>query len=222
VILALTDNLALVIVVNFVGGVATCAVNPAIHAMMYQRIPPHLLARVAGISIAVMFGGLPLGPLLGGATVQGLDYASAVLLFAAAYFVSTLVPVFGYHTWRELNDSTVKSVPSSEVAELPRTHGMGRSAAGLRITLRYAAGQWRIDARHGVRPLTFRHPVEPKRALEGLAQLNLPPVHAAVREVMAGDRERIERETQRVRTELAAIQAALGAVGAGPGGRVTA
>ncbi len=219
IVLALSDNLALVVAVTFVGGVAMCAVNPAIHAMMYRRIPPHLLARVAGISIAVMFGGLPLGPLIAGITVQGIGYTNAALLLGVVYLVSTLVPVFRYHTWRELNDTTMR--PTAEHAKLPLTYALARRVLGLRVTLRYAAGRWRVDARAGARVLAHGQAVEPKLAVEGLSQLTVPAVHLAVREALSGDRDRVEQRAHDLRQELAVLQAALGAAATGLRGRFT-
>ena len=212
-VLALTDNLAVVVAVTFIGGVTMCVVNPAIQAVFYRRVPPHLLARVAGISIAVMFGGIPLGGLIAGVAVQWLGYAGAVLALGAVYFVATLGPVMRYHTWRELNEAAITLPPTGDLGELPRLYARGRSSIGLRVTLWYAGGRWSVDARDGLRPIAFRHLVEPKIALEGLGQLTVPAVHDAVRAALTEDRTRIGAEAAAVRAAIAALQAALDAAG---------
>ena len=212
IILAFTDNLAVVIAVTFVGGIAMCAVNPAIHAMMYQRIPGHLMARVAGIAIAIMFGGIPLGGLVGGLAVQGLGFTNAVLLLSVLYFVSTLVPIFRHQLWREFNDSAPSRPVFSELSTLPFMSGLAHTTVGVRVTLSYAAGRWRVSARRGLRQLA-RQDVEPRAALAGLTQLAVPAVHTAVREALAHDRVRAERELHRVRARLAELPPAVAPAG---------
>jgi MFS family permease len=206
-ILALTDDLFVAIAVTFVGGVLMCAVNPAIQASMYKRIPEHLLARVAGISIGIMFGGIPLGGLIAGLAVQGFGYTNAVLLLGGVYFACTLVPVIRHHTWRELNDAAEPPEPVTERTRVPRSYRLLRATVGPRVTLRYASGRWTLDARAGVKRLVRRQDVEPKAALEGVAQLGLPSLTEAVREVLGIDHSRIEREAERKRAQLELRQA---------------
>jgi MFS family permease len=211
-VLALTDNLVVAIVVTFVGGVVMCSVNPAIQASMYKRIPEHLLARVAGISIAIMFGGIPVGGLIAGLAVQGFGYTNAVLMLGAVYFACTLVPVVRHHTWRELNDAVEPPEPIADRAPVPRTYALARTLLGPRVTLRYTTGRWTLRARVGLRLLAHRHDVEAKVALEGLAQLGLASVREAVREVLGTDRLRVQREASQKRVQLDQRQARLDAV----------
>jgi MFS family permease len=203
-VLVLSNNLVVVIAVTFVCGVATCATNPAIQAMMYQRIPAHLLARVAGISLAIMFGGIPLGALIGGVTVQTLGYTSAGMLLWVLYFVCSLAPVALFHTWRELNDTNIK--PSVQVGQaLPRLYALGATTFGLRVTLRYLDGRWWVDARSGLRPLVARQLIEPKIVMAGLSWLSMTEVHAAVRETLSGERVAVEHAAAALRERLAAL-----------------
>jgi MFS family permease len=211
-VLALTNNLSLVVAVSFIGGVAMCSVNPTIMAAIYQRVPGNLMARVAGICIAIMFGGMPLGGLLGGYAVQSLGYTNAVLLLSVGYFVATLLPLMRYHTWRELNDAVVGRAPIGDVTEYPRTYGLVRTAVGLRVTLRYLNGIWRLGARNGLHLLAFRHEIEPKIALQGLSQLSVPAVHDALREVLTSDRDRLRRQAERMRLDLTEAQATVAAL----------
>jgi MFS family permease len=211
-VLALTDNLAVVIAVTFVAGFSMCAVNPGIQAMMYHRIPDHLMARVAGISVAIMFGGLPLGGLVAGVTAQALGFSNAVLVLSLVYFVCTLVPVVRYSLWREFNDSTMPRKARTD-AQLPRTYRLARANVGPRATLTYERGQWTVSARRGVRPIAFRNTVEPKVALESLSQLRLPAVHEAVREAVDGDRARVTEQAERLRDRLVRVQGVLASAG---------
>ena len=209
-VLALTDNLLVVIAVTFLSGVSMCAVNPAIQAMVYQRVPTHLMARVAGISMAVMFGGLPLGGLAAGVAVQVMGFSDAVLLLGVLYLAATLVPVVKLSTVARVQRHRADPSAIVEGDLLPRGHRLGRSALGLRATLVYTAGDWRVSARDGLRPVAFRRAVEPKIALEGLTGLGVPAVREAVREALADDRTRLTRTAQRLRSQLARWQALSG------------
>jgi hypothetical protein len=111
--------------------------------------------------------------------------------------------------------------PTAEHAKLPLTYALARRVLGLRVTLRYAAGRWRVDARAGARVLAHGQAVEPKLAVEGLSQLTVPAVHLAVREALSGDRDRVEQRAHDLRQELAVLQAALGAAATGLRGRFT-
>jgi MFS family permease len=208
-VLALSDDLLVVIAVTFVSGVTMATVNPAIHALFYTRVPPHLLARVSGICTAVMFGGLPLGPLIGGFAVQRLGFTNAVLLTSLVYFVSTLVPVVRYFTWHEFNDAAPARPAFAELAELPRSYALLRTAFGLRVTLRYRDGRWTVSARRGLRALAYQRALPPSAALDSMRRLTVPAVYDGLREVLGDERGRMEREAARLRAELARMQATL-------------
>jgi MFS family permease len=208
-VIALTDNLAVVVAVTFVSGFAMCSTNPTIGAMIFQRIPSDMLARVGGIITAVAFAGIPLGGLIGGALVQTLGLTNGVLLATAIYFVVTMAPIAGYRLWRELNDASPKKPSADDAAALPRLYAVSGLATGPRVTLRYTAGEWTLRARHGLRTLVRRRPVPSKVAISALAQLDVAPVEAAVREVLAHDRVRVERRVQWMRAEQARVEAKL-------------
>ncbi len=216
-ILALTDNLLIVIAVNFIGGIAICVVNPSIQALFYQRVPGHLMARVAGIAIAIMFGGIPLGGLVAGVAVQTVGFTSAVLLVTALYFASTLEPVFRYHTWRELNDANTSRPQAGD--DMPRGYARGRAAVGLRVTLRYNEGTWRVSARDGIRPLAYRRSVEPKIAMQALTQLSPPAIQDAVRTAIESDRTRLAHQARQLRHELIIMRTVLAPAGVGAVGQ---
>src|SRR5439155_735905 len=60
-VLGLTDNLAVVLAVTFVSGIAISVINPLYGTLLYERVPRELQARVFGLTAAIGFGGIPLG-----------------------------------------------------------------------------------------------------------------------------------------------------------------
>ena len=92
-VLALSHDLALVLAVTFVSGVAQAAVNPILGVLLYERVPAELQTRVFGLVTTISFTGFPLGGLLGGLAVAGLGLTPALLVGAAVYLVATLAPL---------------------------------------------------------------------------------------------------------------------------------
>lgn len=203
-ILALSDNLAVVVAVTFVSGMAMCSINPTIGAMIFQRIPSEMLARVGGNMAAVSFGGIPLGGLFAGWAVTTLGLHQGILLASVLYFAVTLTPVVRHRTWRELNDATRKRPSIGDEADLPRTYAMARTATGLRVTLSYVDGEWSVRASQGLRTLARRRPVRPSVARQVLSQLDIPAVHDAVHDYVYRDRALIAHDTQQLRERVAA------------------
>jgi hypothetical protein len=152
-----------------------------------------------------------LGPLFAGFAVQWIGFANAVLLAGAVYLAASLVPVIRYHTWRQFNEANLPPLAVAGMVELPRTYALLRTAFGVRVTMRYAAGRWTVGARRGLRPLAYRHEIAPKAAVEGLRRLTVPAVHDALRETLDDERGRLEREAERVRAELTRMQATVDA-----------
>ena len=68
-VLAVAATLPPVLAVSFVAGLGVGAINPALASTEYERVPPHLQARVLGALGAVATAGMPLGALLGGLLV---------------------------------------------------------------------------------------------------------------------------------------------------------
>jgi MFS family permease len=93
--IALTDRLAVVLVVTFLSGVGVAAVNPLLGAALYERVPDALQTRVLGIAGSVAFLGLPVGGLLGGWSVAALGLRPALLVMAVVCTVLTVLPLFG-------------------------------------------------------------------------------------------------------------------------------
>ncbi|HCT78531.1 MAG TPA: MFS transporter [Micromonosporaceae bacterium] len=193
-VLALSDNLTLIVIVWLIGGVAMSSLNPTVSAMIYQRTPKEMLARVGGIITAVAFGGMPLGGLLAGFLVQTLGLTNGILVTTALYFLVTLTPVIGYRLWRELNDTAPPRPVPDGISTLPQLYEIGRATMGPRVTLRYAKGEWTLRARHRLRTVARRQVVEPKIAVNAVAQLDIEPVRTAVRQALDHDRVLTERQ----------------------------
>ncbi|WP_412542477.1 MFS transporter [Longispora sp. K20-0274] len=103
-IFALTDDLTTLIVVIFVTGFAMSSINPIIGALLLDKAPADMQARLFGVFTAVAWGGIPLGSLVGGwiADEYGLHFTAVAT--GALYFLATLTPVIGRRTWRQLDD----------------------------------------------------------------------------------------------------------------------
>ncbi len=100
--LALADELWVICLVAFTAGLGLAAVNPILGAVLYERVPPPLQARVMGLGTALAFAGIPAGGLLGGWLVQWQGLTRAALVFGGLYLAVTLVP-FLRPAWRDLD-----------------------------------------------------------------------------------------------------------------------
>jgi predicted MFS family arabinose efflux permease len=85
------------VVTGIVGGV----LNPIFGAVEFERVPARLQARVLGAIKASAWVGIPFGALLGGYATEALGVRPAVLVFGAAYLLTTLAP-FVFPAWRQL------------------------------------------------------------------------------------------------------------------------
>ncbi|GAA1271124.1 MFS transporter [Sphaerisporangium rubeum] len=101
--LALSDSVVFVTAVMFVAGLGLAAANPIISAVMYDRVPERLHARVFGVATGAAFAGMPLGSLLAGLGIGVLGFTPLIVLTAVLCFVTTLVPLVGRRTWRQID-----------------------------------------------------------------------------------------------------------------------
>ncbi|MFN8148822.1 MAG: MFS transporter [Candidatus Nanopelagicales bacterium] len=109
IVLALAVVLPPVLAVSLVAGLAVGAINPALAATEYERIPRHLQARVIGALAAVAMAGIPVGGLLGGLAVERLGLDVALLVFGGVYLATTLAP-FVFPVWREMDRAAADPV----------------------------------------------------------------------------------------------------------------
>jgi len=117
VVLALDSPLWLVLVTGVVGGVACGFINPILGAVIFERIPVHLVGRVTSLNTSLCWAGVPFGGLVvSGAAVAGLGLALALLVLGAAYLLATTLPAL-QPTWREIdrNPAHAASPPNQRV-----------------------------------------------------------------------------------------------------------
>ncbi|HET8661216.1 MAG TPA: MFS transporter [Micromonosporaceae bacterium] len=117
-VLLLSQDLAVVLVVTFVAGTAISTVNPIIGALLYERVPRPLQARVFGLAGAVATGGMPLGGMGAGWAVDIFGLTAGLVAAAVIYFSATLVPLVRFRSWQRIDGespagpATASSVPS--------------------------------------------------------------------------------------------------------------
>jgi predicted MFS family arabinose efflux permease len=119
VVLALDAPWTIILVVVVAGGFAAGFLNPLLGAVLFERIPEHLMGRVTSMNIAMSWSLIPFGGLLGGVLVSGLGVSPALLLVGAGYLVTTMVPAVRPR-WREL-DARVAPTPVAELSATAST-----------------------------------------------------------------------------------------------------
>ena len=105
VVLALGVPLAGVLAVAVVGGFAVGFINPILGAVIYERIPTHLVGRVTALQNSLCWAGIPFGGLIGGVLVAGIGLDPALVIIGVAYFVATMLPAL-QPQWREMDRRT--------------------------------------------------------------------------------------------------------------------
>jgi MFS family permease len=117
VMLALDSPLWAILVVAVVGGFASGFLNPVLGAVLFERIPAHLMGRVTSMNLAMSWSLIPFGGILGGVAVATLGLSPALLLVGAAYLVTTMAPAV-QPRWKEMDRR-----PHQRTAEPATTHG---------------------------------------------------------------------------------------------------
>ena len=92
-VLGLSDNLALVLGVTFMSGLAVSAVNPILGAVLFERVPNEMQTRVFGLVATVTYAGYPVGGVLGGWGVSAFGLTTSVLFGGVVYLLATMVPL---------------------------------------------------------------------------------------------------------------------------------
>lgn len=106
VVMAFDSPLWAVLAVTVAGGFAAGFLNPILGAVIYERIPEHLVGRVTSLTTAACYALMPFGGLIGGFLIGGFGLGVAMLACGAAYFVFTMFPVVDPR-WREINHRPV-------------------------------------------------------------------------------------------------------------------
>lgn len=108
VVLALDAPLPAVLSVAVVGGFASGFINPILGAVIFERIPAHLIGRVTSLNTALCWALIPFGGVLGGVLVASAGLAPALAVVGAGYFAATMLPAL-QPQWREMDRRTVES-----------------------------------------------------------------------------------------------------------------
>lgn len=116
-VLGLGASVGPIVVVGFFSGVAVCVLNPILGAVILERVPGRMLARVNGLGIAVSIAGTPVGALLGG-WLGGYGARLALLIVGGTYGLATLTPFFG-RFWRQMDDRPPLVAPVPELVGEP-------------------------------------------------------------------------------------------------------
>ena len=105
VVLALDLPLTTVLTTAAVGGFASGFINPIHGAVIFERIPPHLVGRVNSLITSLCWAGIPFGGVVGGVLVAGFGLSPALLLAGAEYLVATMLPAVRPE-WRDIDRRT--------------------------------------------------------------------------------------------------------------------
>jgi MFS family permease len=110
VMLALDAPLWSILAVAVVGGCASGFLNPVLGAVLFDRIPAHLMGRVTSMNLAMSWSLIPFGGLLGGVAVATAGLSPALLLIGGAYFVTTLAPAI-QPRWKDMDRRREQQAP---------------------------------------------------------------------------------------------------------------
>jgi predicted MFS family arabinose efflux permease len=191
-VMAFSHSLTAVVLVWFVSGFALSSANPTIGAVVYQRVPSALLARVSGLVTAIAFAGLSVGGLVGGWAVENIGFTAAIVAAAVIYFIANLAPVIGYRTWRQI-DVVVRGRKAASAAARGR----------LTVTLAHEDGQWTATARRrDGTVLARRYPVAAPQALRALRLLHPADQRSGLTGLLADEHAATRARTRRLHAEL--------------------
>jgi MFS family permease len=102
IVMALDAPLAVIIAVGMAGGLAAGFINPILGAVIYERIPRHLMGRVNSLITSLCWSLIPFGGLVGGVAIAAFGISPALLLLGLAYFAITMLPTIRPE-WRDLD-----------------------------------------------------------------------------------------------------------------------
>lgn len=118
VVLAVGLPLWVCAAVFVVGGFSSGFLNPILGAVVFERIPPHLVGRVSAMNSALCWSLMPLGGLLGGALATYAGVRAGLLVVAAGYLLATLSPLV-IPSFRQFDRRTDSSPVAVAVAPAP-------------------------------------------------------------------------------------------------------
>lgn len=103
VVLALRPPFIVVLIANFIAGLAAGPINPLLMTVFQERIPPNLRGRVFGMATAIALIAAPLGMVAAGFLVERFSVGATLLGIAVIYLLVTLYGLFN-PALRELNN----------------------------------------------------------------------------------------------------------------------
>ncbi|MFD5464379.1 MFS transporter [Kitasatospora sp. NPDC127059] len=101
-VLALDAPMWVVVTVFALGGFGGGFLNPILGAVLFERVPRHLLGRVHALGDSLAWAGIPLGGLLAGAAVALVGLIPGLLTAGALYFATTTLTGLRPE-WREMD-----------------------------------------------------------------------------------------------------------------------
>jgi MFS family permease len=110
-VMAFDSPLWAVLAVAVAGGFAGGFINPILGAVIYERIPSHLVGRVTSLTTAMCFALMPLGGLLGGVLIGSFGLTAAMLAIGAAYLLVTMSPAVD-PAWRAMDERPAPAQPA--------------------------------------------------------------------------------------------------------------
>ncbi|MFF2146458.1 MFS transporter [Kitasatospora sp. NPDC058190] len=101
-VLALGAPMWVVVTVFAVGGFGSGFLNPILGAVLFERVPRHLLGRVHALGDSLAWAGIPLGGLLAGGAVALVGLIPSLLTAGVLYFATTTLTGLRPE-WREMD-----------------------------------------------------------------------------------------------------------------------
>lgn len=108
-ILAFDAPLGVVLAVFAVSGFGAGFINPALGAVLVERVPRRMLGRANALGDSLAWAGIPLGGLIAGAAVTAVGLVPVLLTCGAAYFLTTNLAGLRPE-WREMDRTRGRGV----------------------------------------------------------------------------------------------------------------
>ena len=110
--------LSVVLAVAVVGGFSAGFINPILGAVIFERIPAHLVGRVSSLNSSLCWALIPFGGVAGGIAIAGIGFAPALALFGVAYFAATMLPAL-LPQWRDMDRPSAPAASRDDHATVP-------------------------------------------------------------------------------------------------------
>lgn len=102
VAMALDLPIPALLTVFALSGLAAGSINPLLDALLYERIPREMRARVLGALTTGVTAGMPVGSVLGALVVSSYGLLPALVGVAVVYGIVTLAPLVG-RSWKSMD-----------------------------------------------------------------------------------------------------------------------